>query len=64
MKSNLVWSSDRELMEKQIAKVGATVFVVVENCCHHFAGVFSNEQDAKDRVEFLGDGHSYFQNQI
>ena len=64
MSNTLVWSSDKELMKKQIAKVGATVFVVVENCCNHFAGVFANEQDAKDHVEFLGEGYSYFESDV
>lgn len=59
MSNTLVWSSDKELMKKQIEKVGATVFVVVENCCNHFAGVFATEADAKRYVEELGDGYSY-----
>jgi hypothetical protein len=64
MESVLVWSSDKELMDKQIAKLNATVFVVVEDCCHHFSGVFANEQDAKKRVEELGFGYSYFESEI
>ena len=64
MSNTLAWSSDKELMEKQIAKIGATVFVVVENCCYHFSGVFANEQDAKDAVEKFGEGYSYFENEI
>ena len=64
MSNTLVWSSDKELMEKQIAKMGATVFVVVENCCYHFQGVFANEQDAKNSVEELGEGYSYFESEI
>jgi hypothetical protein len=64
MSNTLVWSSDKELMEKQVAKMGATVFVVVENCCNHFQGVFANEQDAKNTVEEFGDGFSYFESLI
>lgn len=64
MSSTLVWSSDPEVMEKQIEKINASVFVVVETCCYHFAGVFANEKDAKDRVEFLGSGHTYFEEKI
>jgi hypothetical protein len=64
MSNTLVWSSDKELMEKQVAKMGATVFVVVESCCYHFQGVFANEQDAKDNVEFLGEGFIYFEKEV
>ncbi len=64
MSNTLVWSSDKELMEKQVAKMGATVFVVVENCCNHFQGVFANEQDAKNFVEEFGEGFSYFESLI
>lgn len=59
MSNTLVWSSDKELMKKQVSKLGASVFVVVENCCNHFQGVFANEQDAKNAVEEYGDGFSY-----
>ena len=64
MSNTLVWSSDKELMEKQVAKIGATVFVVVENCCNHFAGVFANEQDAKNFVDEMEFGYSYFESEI
>jgi hypothetical protein len=64
MESVLVWSSDKELMDKQVAKLNATVFVVVENCCNHFAGVFANEQDAKSLVEEMGFGYSYFESEV
>ena len=64
MSNTLVWSSDKELMKKQVSKLGASVFVVVEDCCNHFQGVFANEQDAKNVVEEFGEGFSYFQSQI
>ena len=32
-----------------------TVWIVLENCCNHFAGVFATEAEAKDCVEEYGD---------
>jgi hypothetical protein len=62
MKSNLVWSSGQKVMEEN--KTAKTVFVVVEDCCQHFAGVFATEKEAKNAIEEFGDGYSYFENQI
>jgi hypothetical protein len=64
MSNKLVWSSDKEFLKKEIEKINATVFVVVENCCNHFQGVFANEQDAKNVVEEFGEGFSYFESLI
>jgi len=55
VKSELFWSSDPMPLEKK----GGYVFVVVENCCGHFCGVYSKEQEAKDAVEEFGEGYSY-----
>jgi hypothetical protein len=55
MSSELFWSSDPMPLEKK----GGYVFVVVESCCNHFAGVFANEQDAKNLVEECGEGFYY-----
>jgi len=37
------------------------VFVAVEDCCQHFAGVFATESEAIAAVEEYGEGHSYFE---
>jgi Cys-tRNA synthase (O-phospho-L-seryl-tRNA:Cys-tRNA synthase) len=62
VKSNLVWSSSPEVMEEN--KTAKTVFVVVEDCCQHFSGVFATEQEAKKVVEEFGDGYSYLEEGI
>jgi hypothetical protein len=59
MSNTLVWSSDKELMKKQTTKIGKTVFLVLEDCCNHFTGLFATEAEAKACVEEYGDGFSY-----
>lgn len=61
MSNTLVWSSDKDRLKREIEKINTTVFIVVEDCCNHFAGVFATEADAKFAVEGFGEGHSYFE---
>lgn len=60
MKSNLVWSSEKKVMEKKMEE-SFSVWIVVEDCCNHFSGVFATEQEAKFAADGFGDGHSYFE---
>jgi hypothetical protein len=36
-----------------------TVWLVLEDCCNHFTGLFATEAEAKACVEEYGDGFSY-----
>jgi hypothetical protein len=64
MSNTLVWSSDKDRLKREIEKINTTVFIVVEDCCNHFQGVYANEQDAKNSVEEFGEGFSYFESEI
>jgi hypothetical protein len=41
-----------------------SVWIVLEDCCNHFAGVFATEAEAKACVEDYGDGYSYSESLI
>ena len=63
MVSSLVWSSEKKVMEKKMQET-FSVWIVLEDCCGHFSGVFATEAEAFARVEEYGDGHSYFERLI
>jgi hypothetical protein len=34
-------------------------FVIIENCCNHFAGIAKTEEEAQATVEEYGQGYTY-----
>jgi hypothetical protein len=35
------------------------VYVVIENCCHHFEALVTTEEEAQTMVEDYGQGYSF-----